>query len=434
VVDVQMEASGRSVLMVAFQFPPFAGSSGVQRTLRFAKYLPRYGWKPIVLTVDARAYSSTSNSAGNEVPKDLIVHRALGLDVGRHLSIAGRYPGWLAIPDRWATWRWFAVRAARSLIRKHGVSVVWSTFPIATAHSIGRQVARSTGLPWVAEFRDPMWQGEYPYDSRVNAAWKKLEISTFAAAARVVVTTPGARRLYLSRFPEFRPDCIDVIQNGYDEETFQRAGHRTEVVGSVFPSGVGRKITLLHSGVIYLEERDPSQLFSALAALKSRRSISRDDFCLVLRASGNEKVLREMLIKHDIEDVVSLQPATSYQDAIREMMDVDGLLVLQAPSCNAQIPAKLYEYLRARRPILALTDPAGDTAQALYACGVGSIAQLNSQSEIEVALLDFLGRIKSGTAAVADERWVANFSREKLSADMADVLDQVASRHGQKNR
>jgi hypothetical protein len=189
----------RSVLLIAYHFPPIEGSSGVQRTLRFAQHLPKYGWTPIVLTVDARAYERVGRGPGNEPPPGLEVHRARGYDTARHLSLFGRYPMRLALPDRWMSWRWWAVPRALRIIRQHQVSAVWSTFPVATAHAIGLAVARRSGVPWVAEFRDPMWQGDYPPDPRVNQAWRMLEQRVFATASAVVVTTPGALCEYAER-------------------------------------------------------------------------------------------------------------------------------------------------------------------------------------------------------------------------------------------
>jgi hypothetical protein len=101
----------KRVLMIAYHFPPLAGSSGIQRTLRFAQQLPDFGWEPIVLTAHPRAYERVSDDLLREVPINLVVHRAFALDTARHLSIARRYPGFLARPDRWMSWRWGAVAA-----------------------------------------------------------------------------------------------------------------------------------------------------------------------------------------------------------------------------------------------------------------------------------------------------------------------------------
>jgi len=418
-----------TVLLIAFHFPPIRGSSGMQRTLRFAQHLPKFGWKPIVLTASPCAYEVTSKSTGNEVPGALEVHRAFGLDAARHLSLFGRYPAALALPDRWATWQFRAVPTALRIVRERKVDVILSTFPIATAHAIGIEVARRTGLPWIAEFRDPMWQGDYPPDPRMNAAWKSLEGRIFKAARRVVVTSRSAVSEYDERFPRFGRSNIDLIENGYDEETFLRAG-RDIAAGTQQAETDSRPVALLHSGIIYPSERDPSQLFAALASLKRQGRASAKTLRVVLRASGNESGFQRDLAMYDIEDIVALEPPIDYLDALREMLAADGLLILQASNCNAQVPAKIYEYLRANRPILALTDPRGDTARTLESAGTGLIAPLDSAEAIEEALLRFVDQIQSGSWPRASASTIAGYSRQAQAGRLALLLDEVAGRRG----
>ena len=105
----------RRVLMVSFQFPPMAGTSGVQRALRFAQQLPASGWTPSLLTAHPRVHAQTGTDLLEEIPPDLVVRRAFALDAARHLSIAGRYPGFLARPDRWHSWLLGAVPAGQRL-------------------------------------------------------------------------------------------------------------------------------------------------------------------------------------------------------------------------------------------------------------------------------------------------------------------------------
>jgi glycosyltransferase involved in cell wall biosynthesis len=410
----------RRVLLIAFHFPPIQGSSGVQRTLRFAQHLPRFGWRPEVLTIAPEAYEATSHAAGNEVPPDLAVHRARGFDAARQLSVAGIYPRALAMPDRWATWRLWAVRKALRIVRRQGVDAVWSTFPIATAHSIGLAVAQRSGLPWIAEFRDPMWQGDYPPDPRVNAVWKRMEGEIFAQANRVVVTTPGAAEEYASRFQAFPRNRIVLIENGFDEDTFIRAAASIPFAPV---QTVDRPITLLHSGIVYRSERDPTHLFSAIARLKKSGRIAADRFQLVLRASGDEAGFNRDVERFAIKDIVRLEPAIDYLRALQEMLTVDGLLVLQASNCNAQVPAKLYEYLRAGRPIVALTDPAGDTARTLESAGAGILARLDSVEDIEHALLRFIAETRSGTWRRPSPETIAGFSRQSQARQLATLLD-----------
>jgi glycosyltransferase involved in cell wall biosynthesis len=414
-------SANRTVLLVAYHFPPLRGSSGIQRTLRFAQHLPKFGWRPIVLTIRAGAYEQQAQTVGNEVPADLQVHRAFGFNTATQLALFGRYPNFLALPDRWATWRLWAVPKALQVIRDEGVSAIWSTFPVATAHRIGLEVARRSGLPWIAEFRDPMWQHDWPPEPQANRVWKRLEQEIFARADWTVFTAPSAVDWYGERFPQMDASRRVLIENGFDEETFARA---RQGIAADAPAGK-RPVTLLHSGIVYRSERDPTQFFAAVAALRRAGRISADALQIVLRASGEESDYGRELERLGIADIVRLVPGIDYMAALREMLTVDGLLLLQAANCNAQVPAKLYEYLRAGRPILALTDPAGDTARTLRAAGAGSIAPLDDAAQIESALLRFIAEIRAGTAQVCSPEVVPRYSREAQSQKLAHLLDQA---------
>ena len=219
------EPRGRAmnrVLMVAFQFPPMSGTSGVQRTLRFVRDLPAFGWQPIVLTAHSRAYSAVSDDMLDEVPADVIVERAFALDTARHLAAFGRYPAFLARPDRWFSWWLGAVPAGIRLIERWKPAALWSTYPIASAHCVGATLAKRSSLPWVAEFRDPMAHEGYPADPATWQSFLRVEQNTFPRAAASVFTTEGAARLYRERYPALA-DRMHVIENGYDEESFVAA-------------------------------------------------------------------------------------------------------------------------------------------------------------------------------------------------------------------
>lgn len=418
----------RTVLLIAFQFPPMRGSSAIQRTLRFAQHLPKSGWKPVVLTATPGAYEAVSTPAESDTGP-IEVHRARALDAARHLSILGHYPRRFAVPDRWSTWRFSAVPMALRLIREMHIDVVWSTFPIATAHAIGLAIARRAGLPWVAEFRDPMWQGDYPPDPRVNSAWRRLEAKVFDCAQRVVVTTPGAARDYRARYPQFDGTNIHIVENGFDEDAFAHAQARIATRREV-QAVPGRRLTLLHSGVIYPSERDPASLFDAIAILKARGEQIATRLDIVLRATGNDALYQRMIDERQIGEIVRLEPPVEYVAALEEMLTVDGLLILQASNCNAQVPAKIYEYFRAERPIVALTDPAGDTAATLLRAGAGLIAPLDSVDGIAAALREFVQRIDAGQWRSMAATTSAQYSREHRTAEIAEVFNALhAVRH-----
>ncbi|MEP6606550.1 MAG: glycosyltransferase, partial [Nitrosospira sp.] len=215
----------KRVLMIAFHFPPLRGSSGIQRTLKFSKYLSEYGWEPILLTAQSRAYSSTSNDLVGEIENLASVHRAFALDTSRHLSVLGHYPNILALPDRWVSWWLGAIPLGLSLIRKYRPDIIWSTYPIATAHLIGLSLCRLTGIPWVADLRDPMTDVNYPPNRLTRRIYQWIEKKTIIHCTRAVFTTPGAISAYKARFPQVPSARLCLIENGYDEENFVAAEH-----------------------------------------------------------------------------------------------------------------------------------------------------------------------------------------------------------------
>jgi glycosyltransferase involved in cell wall biosynthesis len=405
----------KRILMVAYHFPPLAGSSGIQRTLRFAKYLPEFGWEPLVLSTHPRAYERTSADLLTEIPDGTIVVRAPAFDTTRHFSLAGRYPGFLASPDRWISWLPGATLAGLSMIRRYRPDVIWSTYPIATAHLIGAALHKHSGLPWVADFRDPMAQDGYPAEPRRRRSFLQIEERAAREAKLCTFTTPGAVRLYSERYPQ-AANRFKVLENGYDEETF--AG----LTSGGAPLNPG-KITLLHSGIVYPSERDPTQFLQAIRTLIDTGCISVNQLCVRFRASLHDDFLRALTDKFGLGECVELLPTIPYKDALDEMMRADVLLIMQASNCNDQIPAKLYEYLRTGRPILALTDPAGDTASVLRGAGISAIAPLNQADAIGARLARIISAPTIDTLATAEK--VAAYSRKIRTQDLAFLLTGI---------
>ena len=407
--------------MVAYHFPPLAGSSGIQRTLRFAQNLPEYGWNPLVLSATPRAYERTGSDLNAEVRDNLVVRRAHAFDTARHFSFRGRYPGFLARPDRWMTWQFDGLRVGLQMVREYKPDVLWTTYPIATAHLIGARLSARTGLPWVADFRDPMVQDDYPEDPKVRASFEKIERAVLLRADRCVFATQAAAREYAERYPACA-GRIQVLENGYDEESF--AGAERSAMG-LGPLSAGRT-TLLHSGIVYPSERDPTQLMAALARLKKTGMIATSTLRVRFRAAVHEALLRELAEKYGVSDLIEVEPPIDYGKALVEMMRADALLVLQAANCNMQVPAKVYEYLRARRPLLVLSDPEGETVRVLQAAGVMRHARLDGEEEIAGLLASFLADPLRNNAFLPDECAIRGASREARTRELASVLDRVA--------
>src|SRR6185369_2813028 len=301
----------------------------------------------------------------------------------------------LALPDRFISWWLGAVPAGLRIIRRDRPSAIWSTYPIATAHLIGLTLHRLTGLPWVADFRDSMVEETSPRDRTQRRMFMWIERQAVTHAARIVFTAESTRRMYRERYPELPAERCLLIPNGYDEEDFaelRRDGHAAD--------GTARPLQLVHTGVIYPEERDPTAFFAALSRLKRDGRIDAARVRINLRASGFEDRYASALRELGIDDIVQLTPHLPYRQTLQECVDSDGLLLLQGASCNHQIPAKAYEYLRAQRPIVALTADDGDTAALLKQTGGATIVDLASEAAIYAALPDFLRDVRAGAHAL----------------------------------
>ena len=412
----------RKVLLVAYHFPPVAGSSGVQRTLRLAQYLPEYGWKPVVLTVDPSAYEWIDDSSLTEIPQDCEVIRTPCLDARKHLSVRGRYPRFVALPDRWASWRLWAVRRGLRLVRHHGIDALWSTYPIATAHQIGAAIARRSRKPWVADFRDPMAQDGYPRDTERWKSYKRIEAEAAARASMLTFASPSARETYVERYREVPDDKFHLVENGFDESSFDGLRPRSGA------QPLTRTPVLLHSGIVYPLERDPRALFAALGKLASQGRIMPGDFVLRFRAPVHDAMLEKLARAHRVESFVEIRPPIPYREALQEMFDADALVAMQGASCNEQIPAKVYEYLRARKPVLGLADPNGDTGRLLASTGFDFVVPLEATERIEAALPRFLAGLAAGTLFRPSVQAIERYSRKALTGRFAALFDEAVRR------
>ncbi len=418
-------SSEKRVLIVAFHFPPVRVSSGIQRTLKFCTYLREHGWSPLVLTIDPRAYPTTSADQLEEVPDDIVVERAFGLDTARQLSIGGKYLGWMAQPDRWISWWPAAVWTGMRMIRQYRPAALMSTFPIATAHRIALSLQERSGLPWIADFRDSMTEPGYPRDALTWKVQRRLEQRVVERCSTAVFTTELTRQMYAERYAGYDAAKWVVIENGYDEENFTAAEDGIDTR----PLGAPAQLTLVHSGVLYPKERDPRPFFAALAQLKRQGRIAAQNLQVILRATGSDGLYAPMLAELNIADIVRLEPVVAYRDALREMLRADALLLFQGSVCNHQIPAKIYEYYRAGRPIFGLVDPAGISARMLRDVGVADIADIASAEQIGERLLELLAALRENRRQGVARDVAARHSRRSRSAELATLLDRITDRH-----
>lgn len=374
-----------------------------------------------MLAPHARAYEKTDEKGLKSIPKDVPVIRSFAMDTKKHMGIGGRYLRYMALPDRWVSWVLGGVPAGLRAVRKYKSDVLYSTFPIMSAALIGLWLQRFTGLPWVLDLRDPMSQEDYPRDPLVRRVWAIVERACIRRVSRVIFTAEATRRMYLERYPEFlRPEMCELISNGYDEADFLDLE-----LPDIGPVPTGRRIRLVHSGLIYPIERDPRPMFSAVGRLKRMGRLRADKVQIVFRAPGSEDLYRKLLVERDIEDLITLEPHMPYRQALQESAEADGLLLFQAADCDKQIPAKAYEYLRIGKPILALTTHTGDTAALLREVGGATIVNIASEDEIYEGLSSFVDALRVGTHPVPDKKKIRRYTREAQAGQLARVLDEL---------
>jgi glycosyltransferase involved in cell wall biosynthesis len=410
-----------NVLIIAYHFPPQAGSSGLLRSLKYCKYLPEFSWHPAVLTPHPRAYEKTDEKSLNSIPKGVPVIRSFAMDTKKHMGVGGRYLRYMALPDRWVSWVLGGVPAGLRAIRRNRTDILYSTFPIMSAALIGLWLQRFTGLPWVLDLRDPMSQEDYPHDQLVRRVWTWVERACMRRVSRVIFTAEATRQMYLERYPEFlKPEMCVLISNGFDEADFCEME-----IPAIGPVPAGRRIRLVHSGLIYPVERDPRPMFNAVGRLKKMGRLTADRVQIVFRAPGSEDLYRKLLDERDIADLITLEPHLPYRQALQECAEADGLLLFQAADCDKQIPAKAYEYLRIGRPILALTTHTGDTAALLREVGGATVVNLASEDEIYEGLSSFIDSLRVGTHPVPDKIRIQRYTRESQAGQLAKVLDSM---------
>jgi len=412
----------KRVLMIAYHFPPIQGSSGVHRTVQFAKHLPKFGWEPIIVTVHPRAYPSIGNDMLGGLPESLRIKRAQAFDSARHLSIRKAYMSLSAVPDRWVTWWPHGVFSCLELIKKYKPSVIWSTFPIASAHLIALTVQRLTKLPWIADFRDPIIQETQPKPGVVRKTYQWIEQQVIRHSLASVFVTRSAMNHYARKYPGKGKSYWNLIENGYDESLFRDFDTYRE---PDFSKGKNKPIRLIHSGVLYSHGRNPISFLKGLSAYLKSGGYPVE---VTLRGAGTEMDIQNWVNEMNLQAAVKIKPPIPYDCAIKEMLNAHALILFQGPEFNKQIPAKAYEYIRAGHPILNLTHRQGETAGFMKNWDGAYFSDIDSVPEIEKALTWLVKDIRAGKEPVREPDVVKAFSREFGTKKLVRVLNGLFER------
>jgi glycosyltransferase involved in cell wall biosynthesis len=406
----------KKVLIIAFFMPP-CRSAGVQRTLKLSESLKDHGLQPYILTAKENAYHEIESS--QKIHPNLLKHtyRTTALDLHRHLSIKGKYFEWMGAIDRWSSWIPFALYKGIQVIMKNKPDVIWSSTPTPSSNIIAYFLSRYFNIPWVADYRDPFSYHHYPTPPLKAKVLKKIDRMTVSQARKLVFVSKKIEAVYRSAFEDFDTDKFMTIENGFDSEKWEKALSST----TFCPPFSKQKFTLLYSGILYSHGRDPTPVLTALGSLKTEGIISDDNFELIFQGSGTGIDYSEILSRLHLENIVQFTESVSYFESLTSMMQANALLLIQGSPFNLQIPAKVYDYIYTRKPIIGVTSNNSATADVLKEYPYHKIGQ--TDFEISLCIKQMLLEKKHDNVDCD----ISSFSREIKTNDICKLLESIAS-------
>jgi glycosyltransferase involved in cell wall biosynthesis len=418
----------KHALFISFYYPPDASSSGVLRTLKYTRYLADQGWRTTVLCPDVTAYELIDEGLVKQVPDVVQLIRTPYRNTKWHFALRGRYAAVMALPDVWIGWLPWALAAGRRLAKRDSFDVIYSTSPPSTAHLVAWNLAAHLKKPWVADFRDP-WIEDPPEPGAPRGVVfrtidKWLERRVIERCSHVVTSTADLCEKIAMRYPLQPADKFTTIPNGYDEADF-----------SQLPLIAGSRRThlrIVHAGSINEHFRDPRPLFRALRLAVRNRRIDLDRVRLQFIGGGpyaDSPQLVTAVRDAGLEDQVEFLPRVPYADALRELATADVLLLLQASEdTRGLVPAKLYEYLRMQKPVIALVLP-GESSKVLEATGGGVAIDPADEGQVAAELARVYARWSDGTLnrERANLCVLRRFDRRELTRDLAAIFERLVA-------
>lgn len=438
---------------MSYYFPP-SGGPGVQRVLKFTRYLPAFGWRPVVLTVpETAAFPVLDPTLSREVPPEAKVIRSpivewydwyyrltgkkrgtsLDLDtVSNKRSTRERWMEWLRgalfIPDGRVGWLGGGTRAGFRACRDESVAVIFASGPPFTTHWIGARLAKRTGKPLVLDFRDPWTRAPfYPVRPRWAARLdERLERDCLRRASAVVTVNHTMRDDFLARDPKLRPERFHVIPNGFDAADFD---------------GVERArpplLTFTHAGSLHAS-RTPHSLFRVFRRWAEREPKLHER--VRLRFLGRvDRGIESMLREPPFDRVATLEGYLPHAESVRALRESDVLLLLivDDPQSRGMLTGKLFEYLGSGTPILALAPP-GEAAELIERTRAGRVVLPDDEEGLARALEEVVAARAAGRRPFGDPdaAAIADYSRERLTARLAALFGTLAAgsetppRHG----
>lgn len=431
--------SGKKVLIITYYWPP-TGGSGVQRWVKFTKYLREFGWEPVIYTPSNPEAPALDESLLKDIPDDIEVMKRpiwepytfykkfVGLKkeekLGAALMTSGNENSFLKdlsvwirgnffIPDARKFWIRPSVKYLTQLINEKPVDAVVSTGPPHSMHMIGMRVSQKTNTPWLADFRDPWTNIDFFEDLKLSSFARKrhhtLEKKVLDRAGKILVVSNTMKK----EFTEITDTDISVIPNGFDTEDFPENKYS--------PNDY---CTVSHIGMM-TPTRNPQILWKALKELWDEVDGFKDNFRLHLIGKVDESI-RLDINQSGIEPMVVFKDYIPHKEIIPVQQNSEALLLIinNSPNAALLLTGKLFEYLAAKRPIICITPVKGDAADVLEESPASTTILYSEKQKLKDHLKHIYNSWESGTDLYKGSR-ANKYSRRALTENLVSELNSI---------
>ncbi len=425
----------------------------MQRVLKFLKYLGEFGWTPIVLVPENPEYPARDESLIKELPADLIIRRApifepydlyrkftgkqagvpidvnVNKEAGAKRSMSEKLAEFIRatifIPDARIGWLLSAVKEGRQILKEYPVRAIYSSSPPYTPSLVARRLHRLSKIPWVAGFRDP-WTGFLSTPNRwaiPRAIDRSLERSVFTEANLVEVAWKGITQDARGKYPELPAEKFIHIPNGFDSADFSEPDITKR---AVHPKN--EKCTITYSGSLY-GPRNPLSFLQAVELLIERKEI--DPNKMTLRFVGRFGApIHDMLDRPLIRAMIEKIEYVPHAKAVELLLDSDALLLIvdDVASVSEIVPGKVYEYLGAARPIMAIAPPEGAIGELLRETEAGETVRqsdIEGQARIIKRIYDDWNKGQSSFAMQLEK--ISQYERREATRKLAGLFYSLTS-------
>ena len=435
----------KRVLIISYYWPP-TGGSGVQRWVKFAKYLPSEGWQPVIYTPENPEQLAVDESLAAEVPEAAEVvktriiepyelykkllrrsgHSKEAVEVNpvnaQNKSLLQKAAMWvrgnLFRPDPRCLWIGPSVRFLKKYLSEHPVDLIVSTGPPQSMHMIGLRLSRETGLPWIADFRDPWTKIFYFKHLSMTPAtekWhKKMEKKVLDEASAVVAVSP----LVQQEFQAMTDTPVELITNGFDECDFPPEPC-TEAYG-----GASQEFTITHTG-LFAADGNPTILWDVLAEKCQTDEAFRKLLRIKLIGKTDDQILKALKDRGLESSLINMGYQT-HSVAVEQQRQASVLILplRKEPEYRAVLPGKLFEYLASQRPILGIGQPDGAMAMIVNETRTGTVIDWNDKEGISQYIEQCWKRHLEGRLS-SDGADLSRFTRRNLTRRMAGLFESV---------